>query len=343
MSTARSEPGRLRILSAFAAVYIIWGSTYLAIRLAIETLPPFLMASIRFVVAGGVLYLWARVRGARAPSLGQWRSATIVGGLLLLCGNGGVVWAEQYVPSGIAALLVATVSLWIVLVDWGFGDRRRPTPLLWLGLAVGLGGVGLLVAHDDFGYGDAGGLVAAGVVVVAALAWASGSIYSRTAALPESPRLATAMEMLAGGVLLGVVGAATGELRVFDLSALSLRSLLALAYLIVFGALIAYPAYVWLLRVQPAARVATYSYVNPAVALFLGWALADEPLAPRTALAATVIVFSVGLITRETGVRRAPVRVAVRLDSAGEAPGLAETRVGTGSPAAALPTTSADS
>lgn len=325
----RTEPSRLRLVGAYLAVYLVWGSTYLAIRFAIESLPPFLMASLRFVVAGGLLYTWARLRGAPRPARLEWRSALIVGGLLLLCGNGGVVWAEQHVPSGTAALLVATVSLWVVLLEWRFGTRSRPSPLLALGVLVGLGGVALLVLDDGFGYGTREGWLGAAAVVLAAGAWAAGSLYSRAAPLPASPLLATAMQMLGGGLLLGALSLALGEPSRVDPAAVSVRSVLALAYLVVFGSLVAFSAYVWLLRVQPAARVATYAYVNPMVALLLGWGFGGEPLAPRTVAAAGVIVLSVGIITRETGRRRRPRTVpapvpmgepgAARVDGGGDA------------------------
>lgn len=294
---ATKGPARARVVAAFAAVYLIWGSTYLAIRYAIETLPPFLMAGVRFVVAGVVLYAWARWRGAGRPRRREWLAATVIGGLLLLGGNGGVVWAEQWVASGIASLIVATVPLWMVLFDWQFGGGVRPSGRVAGGVVLGLVGVALLIGPA--GLVGASGVhpLGAGVLVLASLSWAAGSIYSRGAVLPASPFLATAMEMVAGGALLVLAGLATGEAGRLALDAVSLRSLIGFVYLIVFGSLVGFTSYIWLLRVAEPARVATYAYVNPAVAVFLGWALADEPLTPRMLLAAAVIIASVAVIT----------------------------------------------
>jgi drug/metabolite transporter (DMT)-like permease len=294
-----SRPARLQVILAFAAVYIIWGSTYLAIRFAIETLPPFLMAGVRFIVAGGVLYLWARHRGAERPRPVHWRSAAIVGGFLLLGGNGLVVWAEQRVPSGLAALLVATTPLWMVLFD---GLRRGERPSGWVlgGIAIGLVGVALLV-----GPGDVTGLVSgrgadpsgALALLGASLSWATGSIYSRSAPLPAVPALGTAMEMLCGGAFLLILGLVAGQGTQIDLGAISARSFLAFVYLIVFGSLVGFTAYIWLLGVAPPAIASTYAFVNPVVAVWLGWALASEPVTSRTLLAMALIVAAVIVIT----------------------------------------------
>jgi drug/metabolite transporter (DMT)-like permease len=294
-ATVAAQPAtRAGIIAALAAVYLIWGSTYLAIRFAVETLPPFLMAGVRFLVAGAVLYGWRRASGAARPSPAQWRAATVVGGLMLLGGNGGVVWAEQWIESGTAALIVATVPMWMVLLDWLRPDGRSPRPLVWAGIVVGLAGVGVL-----FGVPQDGEMYRAGwlVLVLASVSWAVGSLYSRTALLP-APLMATGMQMLAGGGLLVVAAVVTGELQGLDPAAFSVRSLLALAYLIVFGALVGYSAYVWLLRVTTPAVASTYAYVNPVVAVILGWALAGEALTGRIVLASVVIVGGVALITR---------------------------------------------
>lgn len=289
-------PARSRVIAAFAAVYLLWGSTYLAIRFAIETMPPLVMAGVRFLVAGTVLYTLVRARGAAKPTRANWLAALIVGGLLLACGNGSVVWAEQLVPSGITALLVATVPLWMVLFDWLRPGGRRPRAMVIAGIALGLVGLVLLVQPSSFG-GRAVNPVGAATLVVASIAWAAGSIYSKHSKLPPSPLLATAMEMLAGGALLVVVGSLSGEVAAFDPSAVSLRSGLALGYLVIFGSLVGFSAYVWLLRVASPSSVSTYAYVNPVVAVILGWALAGESLTLRTLLAAGVIIGAVVLIT----------------------------------------------
>jgi drug/metabolite transporter (DMT)-like permease len=285
------------VVAAFAAVYVVWGSTYLAILFAIETIPPFLMAGARFLVSGAALYAWTRSRGAPRPTRANWRAAAVVGAFLLVGGNGGVAWSEQRVPSGLAALLVATVPLWMVLLDWWRGGGARPTGRTWAGIAVGFLGLGILVGPAELLGGGAADPLGAGVLVLASVLWAIGSVDSRRAALPESPFQATAMEMLAGGALLVLVGSATGEWGRFDPAAVSGRSLLALAYLIAFGSCVGFTAYIWLLRHVEVAKVSTYAYVNPVVAVFLGWLLAGEPVTARTLAAAAVIVVAVAFIT----------------------------------------------
>jgi drug/metabolite transporter (DMT)-like permease len=290
----QARASALKVAIALAAVYLIWGSTYLAILFAIETLPPFLMAAARFLVAGGLLYGWARFKGAPRPSLAHWRSAALIGLFLLLCGNGGVVWAEQRVDSGLAALLVSTEPLWIVLLVWLRPGGGRPGPRVIAGLLLGFAGLLLLVKPSPAGGIDP---VGAAVIVLAALSWAWGSLYGQRASLPDSPILTTGMQMLCGGGLLSLASLAAGEPAGFEPSAVSLRSLLALGYLVVFGSLVAFTAYVWLLRVASPVLVSTYAYVNPVVAVLLGWVLAGEPLTAGTLIAAAVILSGVALIT----------------------------------------------
>lgn len=298
------EPGTAALVLAFAAIYVIWGSTYLAIRFAIDSIPPFTMAGIRFLVAGTLLLAWARLRGVPGPTRRESRAAALVGALLLLGGNGAVVWAEQWVPSGLTAVLVATVPLWMVLVDWLWTGAARPPAGAWAGIAGGLAGVWILVG-DGTVQALEGPVLAGGLVVIGgALSWAFGSILSRELPLPASPRMSTALQMLWGGLFLSVAGALVGEWSRWSPGATTARSVAALAYLIVFGGVIAYGAYVWLLRVAPAGRVATYAYVNPVVALLLGWALADEPLTPRTWTGAAVILGSVVVLGRLARFRR---------------------------------------
>jgi drug/metabolite transporter (DMT)-like permease len=287
---------KARLLIAFAAVYLIWGSTYLGIRWAIETMPTFLMAGTRFLVAGAILYVWGRLRGGPKPTLANWRDATVIGTLLLLGGNGLVVWAEQYVPSGLTALMVATEPLWVVMLDWLRPHGTRPTKGEAFGLALGFGGVVLLIGPTNVGGAHVDPL-SAGVLVLATLAWASGSLYSRGAKLPRSPLLTTGMNMLAGGAILTLVGTAMGQWGAVHPSAISLRSALSLLYLIVFGAIVAFTAYLWILKEAALATASTYAYVNPVVAVFLGWALAGEAITPRVVAAASVIVGSVVIIT----------------------------------------------
>ncbi|MBT8488121.1 MAG: drug/metabolite exporter YedA [Gemmatimonadetes bacterium] len=298
-----SDPPTLMVLGAFAAVYVIWGSTYLAIRFAIETLPPFAMASVRFLIAGGLLYALVRPR-APSPTKAQWRSAAVIGVLLLGCGNGGVVWAQQWVPSGLAALLVASVPIWMVVIDWLFGGGQRPSPSLLAGLGLGLIGVGLLVSSEQIGAGSRESLLGGLALLFASFAWASGSIYSRRAELPASPFLTTAMQMLAGSAALALMSVVSGEATGWSAGTISAKSVLALLYLIVFGALVGYSAYIWLLRVSTPARASTYAYVNPVVAVLLGGLFADEQLDARAAVAMVVILVSVIVVTVTGGARR---------------------------------------
>lgn len=293
-----------RLIGAFAAVYIIWGSTYLAIRFAVDTMPPFLMAGVRFLIAGVILYTAMAARGTPAPKRIHWRSALIIGALLLLAGNGGVVWAEQKVPSGIASLLVAIVPLWIVLIDWLRPGGSRPTMPVVIGLLVGLAGIGLLVVGGDE-TNQPIDLLGIGSLLIATVCWAIGTFYARRAPLSSSSLQTTAMEMLCGGALLLLVGTLTGEWSRLDIAKISLTSVVAVIYLIVFGALVAYTAYTYLINHAPPARAATYAYVNPVVAVFLGWLFRGEPLTIRTIIAAAIIIASVVIITTYKGSRPA--------------------------------------
>lgn len=305
-ATAARRPSRARVAAAFAIVYVIWGSTYLAIRYAIDTVPPFLMAATRFAIAGLMLYLWVRLRGAARPSRANWLAALVIGGLLLFGGNGAVVWSEQHVPSGLVSLLVAIVPLWMVLLDWGIGSGTRPSRAVIAGVALGLAGLLLLIGPGALTGTGPIPIAGALVLLLGSLSWATGSIYSRKARLPKEPLLATAMEMLAGSALLFVASLVTGEWGRVNPGAVSTTSVLAILYLIFFGSLVAFTAYIWLLRVSTPARVATYAYVNPVVAVFLGWALAGEPVSARTLIAAAVIIAAVALITAGQSGPQAP-------------------------------------
>jgi len=287
----RASPGA--VWSALLAVYIIWGSTYLAIRFAIETLPVFLFAAARFLIAGAALYLFRRSRGDPAPTGVQWRAAALVGILLLSGGNGTVVWAEQTVPSGLTALILATVPLWMALLDWLRPGGRRPQTQALLGILIGFGGVAFLIGGSGLQGAGAIDPVGAGVLVFGAFLWASGSLYSRHAPLPRSGLLGTGMEMLAGGAGFLILAVLHGDLAHVNAAAFSLKSLLAVLYLIVVGAWVAYSCYVWLLRVAPTPLVSTFSYVNPVVAIFLGYVFASEPISLRTGVAAAIILLAV--------------------------------------------------
>jgi drug/metabolite transporter (DMT)-like permease len=284
-------------------VYIIWGSTYLAIRFAVQTMPPFLMVATRFLIAGAILFSMRRLRGDKPPAREQWIAAAVVGVFLLVGGNGLVVWAEQYVPSGVTALITASAPLWMVLIDAVRPGGHRPGWKTALGLVIGFVGILVLIGTEELsGNSGEGTLVGLGVLFVATFFWALGSLYSRNARLPASPLLGTGMEMLVGGSLLLVIATLTGEWGRLDIAAISLRSWLGWLYLIIFGALVGFAAYTWLLRSAPTPLVSTYAYVNPLIAIFLGSMLAQEPLSPRLLLGAAIIIGSVILIN----ISRAP-------------------------------------
>lgn len=284
-----------RVWLALGTIYLIWGSTYLAIRLAIDSIPPLLMAGTRFLVAGALLYAWSIGRGDRRgdrPTLKGWGAATVIGGLLLFVGNGGVSLAERNVPTGVVALIIALIPMWLAILDRLINGQRL-APQAIAGLLLGFGGLVLLVGTPSGGRIPLSGAL---IAVGASLGWATGSLYARGAPLPRRPMVANGMQMLAGGALLAVVGTAAGDLGRFHPSDLSLHSALALAYLIVFGSIIAFSAYMWLLRVAPLSTVGTYAYVNPVVAVFLGWLILDETITARVVVAGVVIVVAVAMI-----------------------------------------------
>ena len=293
MSAEHAHASPARVALGFAAVYILWGSTYLGIRFAVASIPPLLMAGTRFFAAGCILYALVRLKGAPRPTPVHWRSAAILGGLLLLGGNGLVSIAEQTVPSGIAALIVAAVPFFMVLLS--AMEKRTPPKLSVLaGLVLGIAGLAILVLPgQSAGHADFFGV---GLLIAACLSWAVGSLYAPRAQLPASTFLGIAMEMMAGGLLLWVVGLATGEATALHLAAVTSKSALALAYLTVFGSLLGFSSYVWLLKVTTPARASTYAFVNPVIAVILGWALAGETLTPRIALAGAIIVAAVCII-----------------------------------------------
>jgi drug/metabolite transporter (DMT)-like permease len=293
----RGHASRAQIVAAFASIYVIWGSTYLAIRYAVETIPPFIMGGVRFLISGAMLYLWARSRGAPRPTRLHWRNAIIAGGFLLLGGNGAVVWAEQFVPSGLTALLVSILPFWLVIIEWIRPPRRRPSAAVLVGLVLGFIGIIVLVGPSDVGgHGDVMPLGAL-VLILGSLSWAIGSFWSRDAQLPESGLLTTGMEMIGGGVLLLVVGTLAGEFSHLDIHGISNASAFGLLYLITFGSLLGFTSYIWLLDKVSPARLGTYAYVNPIVAVLLGWAIAGERLSIRTGVAAAIVICAVALIT----------------------------------------------
>lgn len=296
-----TEPGRpstLRLLLAWAAVYFIWGSTYLGIRLAIDSIPPLLMAGSRHLLAGLVLFSWSSVRHRHPiPGGRTWLRAGILGVLMLVTANGATTWAEQLVPSGLTALIVCTSALWLVLLNWLWRGAERPTARVVAGLAAGFGGVAVLVAPGHFAGGAHVDLLGAAVLTGAALSWSIGSIYTLKLPRPAHPNQFVSMQMIVAGGVLVTVALLSGEGAGFSPHEVTTTSLAAYLYLTVFGSLISYSAYFWLLGHTTPSRLATISYVNPLVAVLLGWALAGESLSLRTALAAAIILLAVGLIS----------------------------------------------
>ncbi len=304
------------VLVAFAAVYVVWGSTYLAIRIGVESFPPLILAGVRHLTVGLLLYPIVRGKTGMKPTAANWRTAAVAGALLLFVGNGGLSWAEQTVHSGIAALLVASVSLWLVIVDWLRPGGVKPVPRVGVGLLMGFAGLALLIGPAHLGGSERVDLRGATVLVFASLAWACGSLYSKHGGMPSSPMLGVAMQSFAGGAILLIAGLFAGEFRGLHLGAISLRSWLALGYLIVFGSGIGFSAYIYILHKSTAARVATYAFVNPVVALFLGWLIAAETITLRTVIAAAVILTAVILVI--TAPHPTPAQVTTPVPAPGE-------------------------
>jgi len=313
-ATARADPPLVWV--ALGAVYIVWGTTYFAIRIVNQTMPPLLSASIRFLVAGTVMFAWTIRRGDRVgdrPGPRQWRAAAIVGCALLLGGNGGVVWAERTVPSGIVALIIALVPLWMALVDRILLRHRLGVPTL-VGLTTGFAGAALLVGSSATdGAVDLNGMLFA---LGASLSWASGSLYSRHAPLPKRPFVGVGMEMLCGGAALGIVAILAGELGDIHPERFSTASLLALGYLIVFGSFAGLGSYLWLLRNARTSLVATYAYVTPIGAVIVGALILDETFTASTLFAGVLIVVAVALIVSAGSARGEPERPAEELEEA---------------------------
>ena len=296
-ATISHAPARpLLVWLSFAAVYILWGSTYFFIRLGVETIPPFMMAGLRHLLFGFVFFAIFRGTTGERPSRAQWRTTIVTGLLLLLCGNGVVSWAETRLPSGIAALLVATVSLWMVLIEWLRPGGVRPAPRVLVGFVLGFVGIVVLVGPAQLGNSERVDPIPALALILASLAWASGSIYSRHHPTPSSPLLGASMQSMAGAFGLWTVALLTGEIRGFHLAQVSLRSWVAVLYLVIFGSALGFSAYVYILRHSTASRVATYAFVNPMVALFLGSLFGHEPVSLRTLLASATILAAVLLV-----------------------------------------------
>lgn len=304
---------RATVLGAFGAVYLFWGSTYLFIKYAVASIPALGMAGARFFLAGLILYAFARWRGAERPRGAHWRSAIIVGAMLMTS-NAGVAWSEQFIPSGVASLLVAMTPCWMVLFDWKGARERRPHPGVMLGLLGGVAGVAILIGPADLLGGTRIHLPGAAAVLIGTITWSAGSLYARQAPRPPSATLLSGMQMMSGGAILTVLAAASGTWSGFSLAATPPLAIWSFVYLLTFGSIVSYSAYMYLLTVSTPARVSTYAYVNPVVAVLLGWAFAGESLTPRMAIAAGMIVAAVALIVTFGASARSSRRATVHTD-----------------------------
>jgi drug/metabolite transporter (DMT)-like permease len=294
------------VVAAFAAVYLIWGSTYLGIRYAVQSIPPFLMAGTRHLAAGIALFSFARLRGAPAPRWVEWRDAAIAGTLMLVIGNGGVTWAEQKIPSSVAALVVALTPLWMVLLDWARPGGVRPRALVGAGLVVGIAGVALLARGGSTQHHEAAYGWSVAALIAASIGWAFGSIFNRSARKPSSPFLSVSMQMIAGGSVLVGLAATRGEFGQFAFARVTPVSFGSWLYLTVAGSLVGYTAYVWLLHASTPARVATYAYVNPFIAVLLGCTLGREVFSRELVAAGALIIVAVVFIVRGGAQASAP-------------------------------------
>lgn len=290
---------QFKFIAAFAAIYIIWGSTYLAIKFALETIPPFLMMGIRSASAGIILYLWNRSRGTEQVKKEHWLAIVIIAIAFFLVGHGLLAWGQKKVPSGLAALLVASEPLWIATIESLLVRDFKVTPRTVTGLVLGFIGISLLITPwEELGTNHVDTIPAL-VIVLGALSWSGGAVYSRVAKLPKSPILAAGLELIVGGLLLIAGGLLMGEGKQLLMNEITTRSLFGLGYLILFGSVITFTAYVWLLSVTSATRISTHSYVNPVIAVFLGWAIAGESLSLHIIVPTVIVVISVYLVLRQ--------------------------------------------
>lgn len=312
------QQNRFKLIAAFIAIYFVWGTTYLAIRYAVETIPPLLMMSMRSLIAGAVLYMWGRLRGDARATRKELPSLLLIGALFFLVGHGVIAWAQQTVPSGVAALLVACEPIIIALFEPLFTKEGRVGKRTLLGMLIGMGGIAVLLMPHGFDFKNAHLLGSLGILVAAG-SWASGAIYARVARLPRSPLITGGLQLLFGGTLLIVASYVSGEWSAFAFSQVTIRSVLGLAYLIVFGSIISFSAYTWLLTITTATRISTHTFINPIIAVLVGWALGGEALTWEMLIATVLIIISVYLVLfRKPAAIKDAVKEAVVEGTAGE-------------------------
>lgn len=292
---------KVKLILSFAIIYFVWGTSYMGIRMAIESIPPFLMAGSRFMIAGLLLLTWCFWKFDKKPKLSDWGKAAIPGILMFAGGNGSVTWSEQFIPSGLAALIVATMPVWLIILDWIFASGKRPDILTTVGILLGLTGVAFLFGLDNTVLiNDTGYTVVTGIIIltIAAISWAGGSLLARGAKTSVSLPFTISMQILSGGIVLMLLGLIQGEWNQFSISNISLLSIISIGYLILFATLIAYSAYLWLLKNTSPAKVGTYAFFNPLVAVFVGWFLLNEPITSETLTGAGFILVSILLVNR---------------------------------------------
>ena len=284
------------LLLAFVAVYVLWGSTYLALHFVLESMPPFLMAAFRFITAGSIMLLFAKLNKHSWPAKDEIKNAAIIGFLLLVLGNGGVVWAQQYISSGITALMVTIEPVWVVLLLWLRNSKNKPSPIVWIGIFMGIAGIIVLVGPSGFGSLEQLNPFAVIALLISSVSWALGSVYALRAKLPSSPAMSTGFQMLAAGICLFLVGTGRSEWTTFELSEITNNSILGFLYLIIFGSLIGFTSYSYIVKHASPTSVSTYAYVNPVIAVFLGWWIGNERVGAQTLIAASLLVSAVVLI-----------------------------------------------
>lgn len=295
-NTNQERGSELVLWLAFGAVYILWGSTYLALHFVLETMPPFLMAAFRFMIAGSIMLAFAKFSKQAWPTKEEFKNACIVGFLLLVVGNGGVVWAQQYIPSGVTALIVTIEPVWVVLLLWMKSNNQKPTPIFWLGILLGASGMFILVGASAFSHLEQLNPWGVLALLISSISWAVGSIYALSTKLPSSSSMSTGFQMLAAGICMLIIGSSSGEWINLELSEISTNSILGFLYLIIFGSLLGFTSYSYIVKKANPTNVSTYAYVNPIIAVFLGWYFGNERVESHTLVAAAFLISAVVLI-----------------------------------------------
>ncbi len=296
ITTQKVTRSELILWLAFAAVYVLWGSTYLALRFVLESMPPFLMAGFRFVSAGSIMLLLARLNKHAWPTRHELKNTAFIGFMLLVIGNGGVVWAEQYINSSITALIITIEPVWVVLLLWMKNQQHKPSPVVWIGIFLGIAGMFVLIGPSDLGQVEQLNPLGVGLLLLSSICWAVGSVYALNNQLPSSAYMNTGFQMLIAGGIFFLIGTGNSEWSRFDISEITTRSILGFLYLIIFGSLIGFTSYNYIIKKANPTSASTYAYVNPVIAVFLGWWLGNERVSMQTIFAAALLVSAVVII-----------------------------------------------